>query len=89
MIFPAGLDTPATVTTTGCLPAGTDIGTVKLICAVPTKPGVIPRNGTIACTPPTVTDTGSIGLGKLANAVPAVGDQALLSCGETSPTPVA
>src|SRR5258708_4962833 len=46
------LATPATVTTTGCAPAGAFAGTVKLTCVTPTSHG-LPANATSAFTPPT------------------------------------
>src|SRR5579871_2970690 len=61
--FAGGLETPPMVTTTCCIPTGTVAGTMKLICRVPILPGPNPTNCVKAGTPPTVTDTGRIGLG--------------------------
>ena len=56
-----GLETPPTVTTTGCAPGGTVAGTVKLTCVSPNtvvESAVVCRN---AGTPPTVTVIGRNG----------------------------
>src|SRR5579871_513954 len=86
--FPAALATPFTVTITGCTPVGTPGGISMLICAVPINPGVIPMNEMKASTPPTVTVTGSSGLGKLAKGVLAEGAKAVERDTEISPIPV-
>ena len=41
-MFTGGLDTPPTVTMTGCVLGGTDAGTVKLTCITLIEPGQLP-----------------------------------------------
>src|SRR5215469_3667198 len=87
-MFAAGLDAEPTVTTTGCIPSGTLLGMVKLICVTPTKPLGMPVNSTFdggTAIPPTVIETGSVGTG-----VTACGDGVapVASAGVTAPSPV-
>ena len=86
--FTGGLATPFAVTTTGCTPGGTEAGSRTFNCTSPTRPGVTPINWVKAGIPPTVTDTGRNGFGKLASGVPVEGDQPLSKPWDTSPIPV-
>src|ERR1017187_6972005 len=54
--LPGVLSTPPMVTTTGCVPAGTLPGTVKLIWVTPTSPYGIPTKKGVTGTPPTVKE---------------------------------
>src|ERR1039457_3316553 len=80
--------TPPTVTTTGCTPKGTVVGTVKFTCEMPARPGGIPTKETAAATPPTVTVTANFGRGSLEVVVPLGGLAPVIRNVVVSPSPV-
>jgi len=86
--FAGWLATPPTVTTTACEPSGALWGIVKSICVTPTNPAGIPVNRVVAVIPPTVTVTGSRGLGNRATGVPENGVAPANNAGNVSPSPV-
>ena len=64
-----------TATVTGMAPVGGPRGTVKLICATPTRSGVMPSNWMVVGVgrPFTVTVTVCVGAGRALTGVPAAG----------------
>src|SRR5262249_183357 len=75
---------PPTVITSGCWPVGVSAATSRLACARPTRPGVRPRNRTLAAAPPMVAVAVLVACARgLADAACPVG-----TVKESGPTPV-
>ena len=77
-----------TITTTGCGPEGAFIGISKFTSITPTSPAGIAWKMICAGKPATVTETGSVGEGRLFNGVLADGPAPVATAGETCPWPV-